>query len=326
MNKRLDWIDVMRGIGIFLVVFAHIYQKDGNDINRIIYTFHMPLFFFLSGYVYQNIDEPLHEYFLRKCRSIVVPYFVWAVLSFVYWALLERRFRSEAAYISVAKAFAGIFYGDYEWLMFNVVLWFLPVLFGVEIAFAVLMRLKIHRYFKIGILIISTVPGILLADAGLPWGINKIFRYIIFYAAGYACRLLAKEQMSKRCIAISALVWGGANLTLYFHNMIQGIWFYVIGMTGILCTMMISILLRRVKVLALLGRNTMAILVMHGPFYRGLIGVIAILTHTSTEMIRDNLLMSVVLSIVVIVCLAVPTAFLNKYLPWTLGKKRKEKN
>ena len=49
VSERYTWIDCIKGIGIFLVVLGHIY-KD-NYIGQWIYSFHMPLFFMLSGYL-----------------------------------------------------------------------------------------------------------------------------------------------------------------------------------------------------------------------------------------------------------------------------------
>lgn len=48
--KRIDWIDVAKGIGIILMVMGHTSMPDA--INRWIYSFHMPLFFLLSGLLF----------------------------------------------------------------------------------------------------------------------------------------------------------------------------------------------------------------------------------------------------------------------------------
>lgn len=46
--KHLNWIDYIKGIGIILVVIGH--TTDIGDTWRVwIYTFHMPLFFCISG-------------------------------------------------------------------------------------------------------------------------------------------------------------------------------------------------------------------------------------------------------------------------------------
>lgn len=56
MNKRLYYIDNLRGLLIILVVLGHCIQNldldfDHNIVFRYIYSFHMPLFMFISGFV-----------------------------------------------------------------------------------------------------------------------------------------------------------------------------------------------------------------------------------------------------------------------------------
>ena len=47
-SGRIDEIDVMRGIGILLVVIGHVFPA-GKRVHTFIYSFHMPLFFIISG-------------------------------------------------------------------------------------------------------------------------------------------------------------------------------------------------------------------------------------------------------------------------------------
>lgn len=54
--KRIDWIDVAKGVGIFLMVMGHTSMPDA--VNRWIYSFHMPLFFLLSGLVFNPGKYP----------------------------------------------------------------------------------------------------------------------------------------------------------------------------------------------------------------------------------------------------------------------------
>ncbi len=48
-SKRLDFIDIAKGIGIILVVTGHLLPVAAG-LHVLIYSFHMPLFFFLSGF------------------------------------------------------------------------------------------------------------------------------------------------------------------------------------------------------------------------------------------------------------------------------------
>jgi fucose 4-O-acetylase-like acetyltransferase len=51
MNTRLQHTDIAKGIGILLVVFGHnsIVVDEKRELFNVMYSFHMPLFFFLSG-------------------------------------------------------------------------------------------------------------------------------------------------------------------------------------------------------------------------------------------------------------------------------------
>lgn len=64
MKQRIDYIDRMKGMAIFLVVMGHVYGmvfNQGEDITyKWISSFHMPLFMFLSGLV--------------ACSGVVAPY------------------------------------------------------------------------------------------------------------------------------------------------------------------------------------------------------------------------------------------------------------
>lgn len=74
--KRLPWIDVARGIGIVAVVYGHVFA---GGLHAFIYTWHMPLFFFLSGFVYRT-QGTFDGYARHRARQLLVPHFVWALL------------------------------------------------------------------------------------------------------------------------------------------------------------------------------------------------------------------------------------------------------
>ena len=81
MSKRINYIDYMRGIAIILVVMGHLIQFNGfptsNPVFEFIYSFHMPLFFAISGYITQRVTsiETIYEYFTylkKKFLSIIL--------------------------------------------------------------------------------------------------------------------------------------------------------------------------------------------------------------------------------------------------------------
>ena len=79
--ERSKWIDVYKGIGIILVVSGHIFN---GLIRDLIFLFHMPLFFFISGYLFKS--KNYFNYFTKKSLSLLLPYvsflIVFSTLSF----------------------------------------------------------------------------------------------------------------------------------------------------------------------------------------------------------------------------------------------------
>ena len=72
-------IDVLKGIGIILVVIGH--SGCPQLLNCYIYSFHMPLFFIASGYFFNvNYLENKKKYFERKVKGVYLPYLKWSVI------------------------------------------------------------------------------------------------------------------------------------------------------------------------------------------------------------------------------------------------------
>ena len=127
-SKRISYIDMAKGIGIILVVAGHTGFLSDTLLNWIM-SFHMPLFFILSGMLlsHTNADRQNMSAFLKKkARTILVPYFSFSVLSILFSAILDTG--SFASYLPNALVQTFTLYGIS-------VLWFLPALFLGETVF-----------------------------------------------------------------------------------------------------------------------------------------------------------------------------------------------
>ncbi len=93
MNRRLDWVDYAKGIGIILVVYGHLLSSGyhaGLAISphffhfsdSFVYSFHMPLFFFLAGLFAEKSCERRggKSFFLEKMKTLAYPYLLWSLL------------------------------------------------------------------------------------------------------------------------------------------------------------------------------------------------------------------------------------------------------
>lgn len=86
-KKRIEWIDVAKGIGMIFVQMGHTYFPD--IIINWLYSFHMPLFFFLSGVTYRGGRYNFKEYFFRKIKTILIPYVLFCIISILNAWILQ---------------------------------------------------------------------------------------------------------------------------------------------------------------------------------------------------------------------------------------------
>lgn len=129
--NRLEYVDVMRGIAITLVVVGHLIQFNGvptdNPAFEFIYSFHMPLFFIVSGYITQRVTHidswaKLKRYYVKKLLAIAVPFLVW---SFVVNNYL------------LAEHWHMISLHEIEYVFMRPGLWFLKTLFLILLAYGI---------------------------------------------------------------------------------------------------------------------------------------------------------------------------------------------
>lgn len=91
-HQRFIWADALKGWLIMLVVLGHAIQNtlgdacETNHLWNIIYSFHMPAFMAVSGYVAFRPDTKWVGQFVcqtiwRRFRQLVVPFILWSIIS-----------------------------------------------------------------------------------------------------------------------------------------------------------------------------------------------------------------------------------------------------
>src|SRR5579859_1896157 len=107
-TKRIHWIDICRGIGIILVLYGHLFVSDKN--NYLIFAFHMPLFFFISGLVFKPSALPLKQITVKYFRQLLVPYYIFAILTYGFTLISQTA--GDVSFGGIAYQIFGIFYGN----------------------------------------------------------------------------------------------------------------------------------------------------------------------------------------------------------------------
>ena len=289
-SNRIIYIDIAKGLGILLVVSGHLIGEGGisfshsTAFHQIIYSFHMPLFFIISGILLGKSlrnKEYNAEFLRKKCKNIIChlggAYFIWSIIYFLLgnpdglanckeWIICIFSFRGRAPIwflgalmwaelLSVAIAL--FFHKKRNWSKVMLV-----ILFAADIIS--------WYYFKpsenllMNYLNITVCRGILCSlflQVGFELS-NIILRkekmvvsFFVFIISGFFCLLIC------RCSHIAV------NLHLYD---ISNIWIFM--MTGILGSIsviyfgkLLAAAIPRVKYygLQLLGRDSLGIMVLH---------------------------------------------------------------
>ena len=81
ISKRIEWIDIAKAIGIYLMIFNHNNDMPCKHIQFVIASFHMPLFFLLSGFTLKKQEKTFNDIMIFIKRRVImlgVPYIIWA--------------------------------------------------------------------------------------------------------------------------------------------------------------------------------------------------------------------------------------------------------
>ena len=332
--NRIEWTDIAKGIGIILVIIGHV--SGDNYIKNFIYAFHMPLFFIISGYLY----KPKNNFIKHKAKTILIPYLIISIISFIYWVTIERFIILEKN-IDPLKSFINIFLaiGNTELYAYNVVLWFLPCLFVTEIIFNFLINKFSNKHVKI-IIFISSVIGFIfprITNISLPFCIDIAFTAIVFYYIGY----LMKDKLNKKISLFSdnivyystlvilifyvaglSIIENGANMmTLKYKYYLL---FYTTAILGFCMIYMISNKINS-KFLKWIGKNSLYVMVIHEPIKRIIIELYAKAINKDPYILGHNLVSIIIISISVLAITLMGVAIID-ILRSKLHDKKYKKN
>ena len=280
----------------------------------------MPLFFFAAGWVYK--EKPVLTDIKRRIQTIVVPYFSFGLLVLIYWQVIERRFRDSD--MSFMDSLCGLFSGCYDNLDFNVHLWFLPCFFVTAVLFNILVNLG-EKKIAYSVSALMSLIYIVLPMTELPWGINRVFKYIGFYAVGVFLAgretRIADRKIRTGMVTVALIV---LNFFLSLHNLTTGIMWFVTALIGVIAMILISQLINENKILQYFGRISLIVLCIHGPVYRIVVKIVSIPLHMSTDAVRENFLLAMIVVVVTLLICSVAYEIVIKITPWMIGKNRKD--
>ena len=195
MKGRYKELDLMKGIGIILVYLGHVFNLPMLKWNNLIlylyrttYSFHMPLFFFISGLL-SNTDKEinLEKFYKGKLKRLLIPYLFINLIDFFSRTLFPKLVNSE---------FGGVkeilFYG-------TKISWFVYTLFIIFMIFPFLDKyiLKKDKYYLFGVFLIILNYLKIFENIEI-FSLNKVVIYLLYFYLGYTTKPFYNEKIRNR--------------------------------------------------------------------------------------------------------------------------------
>lgn len=213
VKSRIDYVDIFRSTGIILMIMGHI--GFGKEFNHYIHAFHMPMFFFLTGYFYK--EKKLTEIVKSRLNTLIIPYIVIGSFHLTVFFLINRSVDIEQIRIFVwdntAKngvAIAGA-------------LWFLTAMFFSEIIYNLIQKADSGMIITTFIVVIISVLGMVLSNClsfRLPWALDVSMVAVGLIHAGR----ITKEkfpQIFNISLWLSLILFAFFSVTIMFNGYVN---------------------------------------------------------------------------------------------------------
>jgi len=333
--KRLHYIDQLRALAIFLIIFEH--NDHSSWLSAFSTSFSVPLFFVISGFVSgDKSDIAIGQYLKKQFNRLIVPYLSIAIVLYIFWFFVGRHYGESAdkAYHPI-KNLVGILYaqGGPDYMNWGIPMWFLPALFMVGLIDFLVSKISFRFRF---------IPAIVVPIAGyalfkttsthLPWSLDVAMAVYGFYFVGTLIRrfnLTEKMNNAILLMAISLLFFivhvsmAGYNGRVLYYYSDYGNQFYLMylnGLAGFIWTFCLFKLIPLIKPMAWVGRNTLPLLGFHLLAMTFIKGFALFVLGIEIEF---NVWISLLLALVQILLVIPVILFLNRYLPFMVGNRVK---
>lgn len=341
MNKRVEFIDIMKGIAILLVVIGHCCQlpERPTELVRFIYSFHMPVFFIAAGMFIKSQDgKTIHDRWrglAKRFLTLLVPYYIWCL---IYMDCTMENF-------------GRMFYASFQSIMATGAecrqLWFLPCLFAAEVlmnsALCLATALKTpEKPFMSAVAVLSFVIGFALPkiEGGYPFNFDVAFVAMGIMILGR----LGKDMISRLdglaswaqlpMFLVSAVLLAVGNvyglngfMTVMAKSLYGPIfWFMWNACFGVIMVRSFSSIVAKIGdvpvlsffkgILLWMGRNTIGIFLLHMPLCYWFMPRMENLLGLSIDKWSGNLVIGLVVTLVS----AGLAALVNVVCPQIMGK------
>ena len=272
-NNRISWIDMAKGYGIIMVIAGHLHLP--STITNYIYSFHIPLFFFLSGYLF-NTKKSFKDFVAAKIKRLIIPYICLCIPMIFSNLLFSENYTFN--YDSFKIELVCFLLQER-----HTTLWFLACLLILNIIMYLVVKYSTNKWLSDLYCMLFCLFGLMLWHFGIKnlfWNCDLALVVLPFFYAGYRFRNLElflnihKLSLPKITIAIillSSIIyllnnWNikttGVNVDFFWSRInIVGITYFV-AFLGITMMLLISMEYNN-KLIRYIGENSLLYFAWH---------------------------------------------------------------
>ncbi|MDO4730230.1 MAG: acyltransferase family protein [Candidatus Saccharibacteria bacterium] len=274
-KPRLAWVDCAKGVAIICVIIGHT-AFDTSDTFSFITSFHMPLFFLLSGFtMHPTTDKKTFlKKTLRDAKTLLLPTIIFSFVRIVVGGIQKTGFSSSIILSLLLKWFNSLLSSTSNPYISLGMLWFLVSMFVSRLfinATTVAVGPKNNKY---PLLFLGAFGVFLGANSFyLPFNIDISLVCVLFITLGLIARsklrFLKKHRTELFIVACGIWLYGIMNthfIALAEYGMSKNLFAIIVALSGSYC---VSVLcktihkLRFSKFFEFFGKYSLIVLIVH---------------------------------------------------------------
>ena len=319
--NRIVWLDYGKAIAIYLVVLAH--TALYKPAEAFIYTFHMPFFFFMSGYLFSFEKYTSYSQFAkRRFRQLIVPYIIFNIITYLLWFFVLRKVGDDAnEAVGALSPIISALTVNAKGMVHDIPLWFLAALFVVENIYYLIYKNKRFNILATSILFLLAVINSTFNPVRLPFCIDISLVAILFYRLGSVLREKGDKIFNPYLFVLSVIVTvlvfvlNGkvAMHTDYYNNIFLFVAGGVAGcyMMSYLCKMLQSLFGERTFVQNI-ARNTLLICALHLIVFAFLKGIMLYVFKIEPSVLNGTILLNALFALLSLAICLVAAKIMEK--------------
>ena len=310
-NQYFLFVDILKGIAILLIIYGHIIPGAIPMFTDYALTFHIPLFFFVSGLLFNNekYANSFGKFFTKRFKGLVMPFFYLSVIVAALYFIFTKD------YSKFITSLLSDGWGGYA-------LWFIPVLICVELLYFPIANAK--KSIRIICIFLSAILSFFSAKyfGYVSHNILLTFCGIFFYGIGNTLRkeILSIVNMSfvaQLIILISGIVLSlcyfpiTEDLPEWFINNIPSPIYYLTPFGAIASLISLSQIIAKY-----FNKHIITFFANCGKY-----SLILLAFHQVICLLLQGMLPSKITILIMIMVLIGLVYFIPRYAPWLIGKK-----